>query len=70
VQGENGDRDAWLSRQGDNAAQIDAHHVRVEWFGAELPGADPIGKGTFGSSFNNVHVLRLEAKTLKLQELR
>jgi hypothetical protein len=61
------------------------------WFGVELPGADPIGKGTQGSSFNNsmglmydpnrklvwavgqnshVHVLRLEAKSLKMQELK
>jgi hypothetical protein len=59
------------------------------WYGASLPGADPIGKGT--SSFNNsmglmydpnrklvwavgqnshVHVLHLERKSLKLQELR
>jgi hypothetical protein len=61
------------------------------WFGVGLSGADPIGKGTQGSSFNNsmglmydpnrrlvwavgqnshVHVLRLEPKSLKLQELR
>jgi hypothetical protein len=61
------------------------------WFGVELPGADPIGKGTQGSSFNNsmglmydptrklvwavgqnshVHILRLEPKNLKLQELK
>jgi hypothetical protein len=61
------------------------------WFGLELPGADPIGKGTQGNAFNNsmglmydlnrklvwavgqrsdVHVLRLEAKTLKLHELK
>jgi hypothetical protein len=61
------------------------------WFGAELPGAEPIGKGTQANSFNNsmglmydpnrrlvwavgqnshVHVLRLEAKSLKLQELK
>jgi hypothetical protein len=61
------------------------------WFGVELPGADPIGKGTGSSAFNNsmglmydpnrklvwavgqnshVHVLRLAAGSLKLQELR
>jgi hypothetical protein len=61
------------------------------WFGAELPGADPIGKGTQGTAFNNsmglmydpnrklvwavgqnshVHVLRLEPKSLTVQELK
>jgi hypothetical protein len=57
------------------------------WFGAELAGADPIGKGVFNNSMglmydpnrklvwavgqnSHVHVLRLDAGTLKLHELK
>jgi len=60
------------------------------WFGAELAGADPIGKGTSGNSFNNsiglmfdpnrnlvwsvgqysnVHVIRIDPKSVVLRKL-
>lgn len=65
--------------------------ARNAWYGVELAGADPIGKGTLANSFNNsmglmydpnrklvwavgqnshVHVLRLEMKNARIQELK
>ncbi len=57
------------------------------WFGAELTGADPIGKGAFNNSIglmydpnrklvwavgqnSQVHVLRIDARSAKLHELK